>query len=174
MALASYPPSSFSFFENGLSEQLSLVRWFTRTCSLWKSTAHGSPQWLVGSYPTFSPLPQHWRLAAVGAPRSGGCFLLLSPAVASGFHFQKQSALCCPDFPLAPSPSSLHQHHTSRCNRGLAENCERGRNRPATNQATALPRAKVIKLFHSTSICYAIFFISKRERVDDNGGRSYA
>lgn len=125
MALASYPPSSFSFFENGLSEQLSLVRWFTRTCSLWKSTAHGSPQWLVGSYPTFSPLPQHWRLTAVGAPRSGGCFLLLSPAVASGFHFQKQSALCCPDFPLAPSPSSLHQHHTSRCNRGLAVNCER-------------------------------------------------
>lgn len=105
MALASYPPSSFSFFENGLSEQLSLIRWFTRTCSLWKSTAHGSPQWLVGSYPTFSPLPQHWRLTAVGAPRSGGCFLLLSPAVASGFHFQKQSALCCPDFPLAPSPS---------------------------------------------------------------------
>lgn len=125
MALASYPPSSFSFFENGLSEQLSLVRWFTRTCSLWKSTAHGSPQWLVGSYPTFSPLPQHWRLTAVGAPCSGGCFLLLSPAVASGFHFQKQSALCCPDFPLAPSPSSLHQHHTSRCNRGLAVNCER-------------------------------------------------
>lgn len=93
-----------------------------------------------------------------GAPRSGGCFLLLSPAVASGFHFQKQSALCCPDFPLAPSPLSLHQHLTSRCNRGLAVNCERGKHGPATNQATALPHAKVIKLFHSTSICYAIFF----------------
>lgn len=162
MALASYPPSSFSFFENGLSEQLSLVRWFTRTCSLWKSTAHGSPQWLVGSYPTFSPLPLHWHLTAVGAPRSGGCFLLLSPAVASGFHFQKQSALCCPDFPLAPSPSrstSTTRHAVT----GGWQKTVREKKGPATNQATALPRAKVIKLFHSTSICYAIFFISKRE-----------
>ena len=79
-----------------------------------------------------------------------------------------------PGLSSRPLPLSLHQHLTSRCNRGLAENCERGRKGPATNQATALPRAKVIKLFHSTSICYAIFFISKREKVGDNGGRSYA
>lgn len=107
-----------------------------------------------------------------GAPHSGGCFLLLSPAVASGFHFQKQSALCCPDFPLAPSPSrstSTSRHAVT----GGWQKTVREKKGPATNQATALPHAKVIKLFHSTSICYAIFFISKRERVGDNGGRSY-
>ena len=165
MALASYPPSSFSFFENGLSEQLSLIRWFTRTCSLWKSTAHGSPLWLVGSYPTFSPLPLHWHLTAVGTPRSGGCFLLLSPAVASGFHFQKQSALCCPDFPLAPSPSSLHQHLTSHCNRGLAENCER-KKRASDKPGHCLTTCKSNKTFSFNNhlLRYIFYFEEGKSR----------
>ena len=62
---------------------------------------------------------------SLGAPRSGGCFLLLSPAVASGFHFQKQSALCCPDFPLAPSPSRSTSTTRHAVTGGLAVNCER-------------------------------------------------
>jgi len=33
--------------------------------------------------------------------QNGGCFLLPSPTVAGSFHFQKWSALRCPDFPLA-------------------------------------------------------------------------
>lgn len=32
----------------------------------------------------------------------GGCFLLPYPAVTDSFHFQKRSALRCPDFPPAP------------------------------------------------------------------------
>lgn len=73
--------------------------------------------------------------------------------------------------PLPPRSTSTSRHAVTG---GWQKNCEKGKKGPATNQATALPHAKVIKLFHSTSICYAIFFISKRERVDDNGGRSYA
>lgn len=87
------------------------------------------------------------------------CSLPLSPAASI---FRSRALFAARTF-LSPPPLSLHQHLTSRCNRGLAVNCERGRKGPATNQATALPHAKVIKLFHSTSICYAIFFISKRE-----------
>ena len=47
---------------------------------------------LVVSYTTFSPLLHIKR---------GGNFLLSYPTVANSFHFQKRSALCCPDFPLA-------------------------------------------------------------------------
>ena len=124
MALASYPPSSFSFFENGLSEQLSLIRWFTRTCSLWKSTAHGSPQWLVGSYPTFSPLPLHWHLAAEAHHAAAVVFFCSLPLSPAASIFRSRALFAARTF-LSPPPLSLHQHHTSRCNRGLAVNCER-------------------------------------------------
>ena len=46
-----------------------------------------------------------WSLTPPSHPycqlSGGGCFLLPSSAVANSFHFQKWSALCCPDFPLA-------------------------------------------------------------------------
>ena len=45
---------------------------------------------LVGSYPTFSPLP---RL------NGAVVFFYVSPAVTDTLHINKRDALCCPDFP---------------------------------------------------------------------------
>lgn len=107
MALASYPPSSFSFFENGLSEQLSRTMVYANLQPLEEHSPRVAP--VAGGL-----LPHLLTLTAAqvpherGATHSGGCFLLLSPAVASGFQFQKQSALCCPDFPLAPLSSTIY------------------------------------------------------------------
>ena len=104
MALASYPPSSFSFLENGLSEQLSRTMVYANLQPLEEHSPRVAPV-AGGLLPHLLTLTAALAPRSRGAPHSGGCFLLLSPAVASGFHFQKQSALCCPDFPLAPSPS---------------------------------------------------------------------
>ena len=173
MALASYPPSSFSFFENGLSEQLSRTMVYANLQPLEEHSPRVAP--VAGGL-----LPHLLTLTAALAPHSRGRTTqrrLFSSALSrcrQRLPFSEAERSLLPGLSSRPLPLSLHQHLTSRCNRGLAVNCERGRKGPATNQATALPRAKVIKLFHSTNICYAIFFISKRERVGDNGGRSYA
>ena len=66
-------------------------------------TAPAVTRRLVVSYTTFSPLPAptlRERLPEVSG--TGGYFLLPTLAVTNNFHFQKWSALCCPDFPLAP------------------------------------------------------------------------
>ena len=65
-----------------------LSRRFTRTCSL-QMEQHGCHQPPGG-------LLHHLLTLTL----SGGCFLLPYPAVTNCFHFQKWSALCCPDFPL--------------------------------------------------------------------------
>ena len=52
-----------------------------------------SPSRLVGSYPTFSPLP---RL------NEAVIFFYVTPAVADTLHINKRDALCCPDFPHTP------------------------------------------------------------------------
>ncbi len=55
---------------------------------------------LVGSYPTFSPLPAGFPLKKRETRRR-----LFSSALANPREFlpvKKRSALCCPDFPLAP------------------------------------------------------------------------
>ncbi len=51
---------------------------------------------LVGSYPTFSPLP---RL------NGAVVFFCVSPAVTDTLHINKRDALCCPDFPHTPQGS---------------------------------------------------------------------
>jgi hypothetical protein len=66
-------------------------------------TAPAVTRRLVVSYTTFSPLPPStFRGRPPRVSDSGGYFLLPTPAVTNSFHFQKWSALCCPDFPLAP------------------------------------------------------------------------
>ena len=55
-----------------------------------------SPSRLVGSYPTFSPLP---RL------NGAVIFFYVTPAVADTLHINKRDALCCPDFPHTPRGS---------------------------------------------------------------------
>ena len=52
-----------------------------------------SPSRLVGSCPTFSPLP-----------RLNGAVILfcVNPAVTDTLHINKRDALCCPDFPHTP------------------------------------------------------------------------
>lgn len=161
MALASYPPSSFSFFENGLNEQLSNdgIRELA-------ASGRAQPTGRPNGWWALTPPSHPYRCTGASQPWAHHaaavvffCSLPLSPAASI---FRSRALYAARTF-LSPPPLSLHQHLTSRCNRGLAVNCERGRKGPATNQATALPHAKVIKLFHSTSICYAIFFISKRE-----------
>ena len=52
-----------------------------------------SPSRLVGSYPTFSPLP-HLNGAVI--------FFYVNPAVTDTLHINKRDALCCPDFPHTP------------------------------------------------------------------------
>ena len=52
---------------------------------------------LVGSYPTFSPLP---RLNEVVF------FFYVTPAVTDTLHINKRDALCCPDFPHTPQGAS--------------------------------------------------------------------
>lgn len=107
----------------------------------------------------------------------GGSFLLLSPAVASAFQFQKQSALRCPDFPLAsplsspPRPSSAH-HSTCRADESRKK--RRRRKRPATNQGSAFPHAKVIKLFHSANNFNTLFALFIRKKEGEERGRSCA
>lgn len=159
MALASYPPSSF--FENGLNEQLSNdgIRELA-------ASGRAQPTGRPNGWWALTPPSHPYRSTGASRPWAHHaaavvffCSLPLSPAASI---FRSRALFAARTF-LSPPPLSLHQHLTSRCNRGLAVNCERGRKGPATNQATALPHAKVIKLFHSTSICYAIFFISKRE-----------
>ena len=56
-----------------------------------------SPSRLVGSCPTFSPLP-----------RLNGAVILfcVNPAVADTLHINKRDALCCPDFPHTPCGAS--------------------------------------------------------------------
>ena len=56
-----------------------------------------SPSRLVGSYPTFSPLP---RL------NGAVVFFYVTPAVADTLHINKRDALCCPDFPHTPYGAS--------------------------------------------------------------------
>ena len=59
-------------------------------------TAQGVTTRLVGSYPTFSPLPH--RSEAV-------IFFYVNPAVTDTLHINKRDALCCPDFPHTPRGS---------------------------------------------------------------------
>ena len=59
-------------------------------------TARGVATRLVGSYPTFSPLP---RL------NGAVIFFYVNPAVADTLHINKRDALCCPDFPHTPQGS---------------------------------------------------------------------
>ena len=59
-------------------------------------TAHGVTTRLVGSCPTFSPLP---RL------NEAVIFFCVTPAVADTLHINKRDALCCPDFPHTPRGS---------------------------------------------------------------------
>ena len=59
-------------------------------------TARGVTTRLVGSYPTFSPLPR-----ICGAV----IFFCVYPAVADTLHINKRDALRCPDFPHTPRGS---------------------------------------------------------------------
>ena len=69
-------------------------------------TAHGLTTRLVGSYPTFSPLPH----------RSGAViFFCVSPAVADTLHINKRDALCCPDFPHTPRGEQATDRPTAFC-----------------------------------------------------------
>ena len=65
---------------------------------------------LVVSYTTFSSLPQDQQNVFCQFPK-GGYFLLPSPTVTNSFYFQKWSALCCPDFPLAYNYASDEPGH---------------------------------------------------------------
>lgn len=62
-----------------------------------------SPNASVSSYLTFSPLPE-----------SGGYFLWHLLSSFGCLPVRKQSALCCPDFPLLP-PSEGSSDRSSRC-----------------------------------------------------------
>ena len=74
-----------------------------------RCTAAVSPQSLVGSYPTFSPLP-HLQFLNFYIFRRGGCFLLHYSTLADCFYIRKWNALCCPDFPLAYRCRRAYQH----------------------------------------------------------------
>ena len=60
-------------------------------------TAHGVTTRLVGSYPTFSPLPRVSEAVI---------FFCVFPAVTDTLHINKRDALCCPDFPHTPCGAS--------------------------------------------------------------------
>ena len=72
---------------------------------------------LVVSYTTFSPLPLWGSQDRIKSDRGmrnhkGGSFLLPSPIVTNSFYFRKWSALCCPDFPLAPRRCQRQSQNT--------------------------------------------------------------
>lgn len=124
MALASYPPSSFSFLENGLSEQLSRTMVYANLQPLEEHSPRVAP--VAGGL-----LPHLLTLTAALAPRSRGRTTqrrLFSSALSrcrQRLPFSEAERSMLPGLSSRPLPLSLHQHHTSRCNRGLAENCER-------------------------------------------------
>ena len=64
---------------------------------------------LVGSYPTFSPLPLN----------RSGYFLLPAPAVADCWYFRQWSVLCCPDFPLVPFWTPAADRDTAFIGKGM-------------------------------------------------------
>jgi len=71
--------------------QATLRRWYTWTCSLQSTQPNDHP--LAGG------LLHH--LLTLTSKNWGGRSLLPAPTVTNSFYFQKWSALCCPDFPLA-------------------------------------------------------------------------
>ena len=85
-----------------------LRRWYTRTCSLQQAQPNDHP--LAGG------LLHHLLTLTCSIRSTGGYFLLPSPTVTNSFHFQKWSALCCPDFPLVSK--------TPATDRGSAFGCK--------------------------------------------------
>ena len=83
IAIAVYPPARASNPQTPVYMTLQLPG----------RTAHGVTTSLVGSYPTFSPLP-YLHEAVI--------FFCVLPAVADTLHINKRDALCCPDFPHTP------------------------------------------------------------------------
>ena len=96
-----------------------LRRWYTRTCSLQQAQPNDHP--LAGG------LLHHLLTLTCSIRSTGGYFLLPSPTVTNSFHFQKWSALCCPDFPLVSK--------TPATDRGSAFGCKITKSR-AQNKET--------------------------------------
>ena len=87
IAIAVYPPARASNPQTPVYMTLQLPG----------RTARGVTTRLVGSYPTFSPLP-HVCGAVI--------FFCVYPAVADTLHINKRAALRCPDFPHTPCGAS--------------------------------------------------------------------
>lgn len=162
MALASYPPSSFFFFENGLSEQLSLY-----------TMVYANLQPLEEHSPRVAPmagglLPHLLTLTAALAPHGRGRTTqrrLFSSALSrcrQRLPFSEAERSLLPGLSSRPLPLSLHQHLTSRCNRGLAVNCERGK-RASDKPGHCLTTCKSNKTFSFNNHLLRYIFISKRE-----------
>ena len=125
MALASYPPSSFSFFENGLSEQLSHTMVYANLQPLEEHSPRVAPV-AGGLLPHLLTLTAALAPRSRGAPHSGGCFSSALSRCRQRLPFSEAERSMLPGLSSRPLSLSLHQHLTSRCNRGLAVNCERG------------------------------------------------
>lgn len=123
MALASYPPSSFSFLENGLSEQLSNdgIRELA-------ASGRAQPTGRPSGWWALTPPSHPYRSTGTSQPRRTTQRRLFSSALSrcrQRLPFSEAERSMLPGLSSRPLSLSLHQHLTSHCNRGLAENCER-------------------------------------------------
>lgn len=109
-AQAFYPPS---YLRIG---RAALKRRYTRTCSLQSAQPGDRPP--AGSLLhylltlTLVRIPRPDQVRPRNAKHKGGYFLLPSPIVTNSFYFRKWSALCCPDFPLAPQRCQRQSQNT--------------------------------------------------------------
>ena len=123
MALASYPPSSFSFLENGLSEQLSNdgIRELA-------ASGRAQPTGRPSGWWALTPPSHPYRSTGTSQPRRTTQRRLFSSALSrcrQRLPFSEAERSMLPGLSSRPLPLSLHQHLTSHCNRGLAVNWER-------------------------------------------------
>ena len=113
-----------------------LRRWYTRTCSLQQAQPNDHP--LAGG------LLHHLLTLTCSIRSTGGYFLLPSPTVTNSFHFQKWSALCCPDFPLVPKTPATDRGSAFGCKitKSRAQNKEKKSNKDkmAQNNVNARDR----------------------------------
>ena len=111
------------FFENGLSEQLS-------NDGLRELAASGraQPTGRPSGWWALTPPSHPYRSTGTSQPRRTTQRRLFSSALSrcrQRLPLSEAERSMLPGLSSRPLPLSLHQHLTSRCNRGLAVNCER-------------------------------------------------
>ena len=118
-----------------------LRRWYTRTCSLQQAQPNDHP--LAGG------LLHHLLTLTCSIRSTGGYFLLPSPTVTNSFHFQKWSALCCPDFPLVSKTPATDRGSAFGCKitKSRAQNKEKKSNKDKMAQNNVNARDRIMAYY---------------------------